>query len=440
MNIINNLKIEKLVYKGYGLGFKDSQPVFVNGGLPGDILDVKIEYLKGRSSFAAIEAIIQPSPFRRRAECEAFGYCGGCDWLNLHYYKQLEIKQEIIQDIFKTIPIAKINPIISSKNENYYRNKSFFPVSHQNDQPVIGMFAKKSHEVVPHQKCLLHPALFDEVNQVCLNYIKASKIKIYDEKKHSGTLRHIGMRHSKFTNELIVILVTKNRKIPFSNQLVRILRESFSNLKGVVLNINPDRKNVILGEEDKILFGRDFINDELGNKKFKLSYKSFFQVNSDIAAIMYEFVKQQIIDSRYIVDAYCGIGSIGIYVKSRQHKLWGIESNEHAVNDAKQNAGLNNLTDCNFICGNVEDELKKITAFQPIDTIIFDPPRKGLDKSIIENLDESIKKIVYISCEPNTQKRDAELLLNKGFKIKLMQPFDMFPHTFHVENVLVLNK
>ncbi|MCF7793638.1 MAG: 23S rRNA (uracil(1939)-C(5))-methyltransferase RlmD [Candidatus Cloacimonetes bacterium] len=438
MNELKNLKIEKLVYKGYGLGFNDSQPVFVTCGLPEDILNVKTEFKKGKNLFASVKEIIKPSPFRRNADCEVFGTCGGCDWLNLEYSKQLHFKQQIIDEIFYNVPIKKKLPIIGSKKINYYRNKSFFPVASQTGKPVIGMFAKRSHEVIPHENCKLHPKLFDDVSKVFMEYVTASKIKIYDEKTGKGSLRHLGMRYSQKTDELIVVVVSKNRKVPFTNQLVRVLKENFSNLVGVVLNINPNRTNVILDDGEKILFGRDYIFEEVNGKKFKLNYKSFFQVNSEIAAEMYEFVKQQLVNSQNIVDAYCGVGSIGIYVKSVGQKLWGIENNENAILDAEENAKLNNIMDANFICGNVEEELEKID--HKIDTVIFDPPRKGLERSIIEKLDDSIIKIVYISCDPNTQKRDVKMILQKGFKVNLMQSFDMFPHTFHIENVMVLER
>lgn len=439
MKIIKNLKIEKLVYKGFGLGFSNSQPVFVTGALPGEVINAKIEYKKGKSNFASIHEILTKSPDRIEPQCEVFGICGGCDWLNLKYEMQLKYKQQIVDDIYHNYNIPTF-PIISGDKPDYYRNKSYFPISLRNNQPSIGMFARRSHEVVPHKQCLLHPEFFDKLGRVFLSYAKAARISVYNEKNSKGSARHLGIRYSNQTNELIVVFVSKTRKVPFTNQLVRVLRENFPQITGVVLNINPHKTNVILGNDDKILFGRDHIFEKISNIKFKLHYKSFFQVNLSTTEKMYDFIKAQLCNSKCVVDAYCGVGSIALNAAGSCQKIFGIENNINAVKDAEINAELNGIENCKFIDGNVETELAKLTKSEKIDTIIFDPPRKGLDKTMIAELTDSIQKIIYVSCDPNTQKRDVELLINKGFKPVLMQPFDMFPHTFHIENVIVLEK
>ncbi|MDP8202624.1 MAG: 23S rRNA (uracil(1939)-C(5))-methyltransferase RlmD, partial [Candidatus Tenebribacter burtonii] len=257
---------------------------------------------------------------------------------------------------------------------------------------------------------------------------------------HSGNIRHIGIRYAEKTNEIIVILVTRNRKIPFSKQLERILLEAYPNIVGIIQNINTEKTNVILGNDKKILFGRDFIYEQIGKTKFKLSYKSFFQVNTKQAEKMYKFVKQSISEGSHIVDAYCGVGSIGIFLADKAAKVIGIENNVKALQNAKDNAKLNKIDNCKFVAGYVETELPKILKNNKIDTIIFDPPRKGLEQRIIDNIPSDIKKIIYISCDPMTQVRDVKLMMEKGFTPKVMQPFDMFPHTFHIENIIILEK
>ncbi|MDP8201839.1 MAG: TRAM domain-containing protein, partial [Candidatus Tenebribacter burtonii] len=221
MKIIKELKIEKLVYKGLGLGFDGSNPVFVSNAVPGDVLDVQVESTRRQVSFAKIDKIIISSPKRIEADCEVFGKCGGCDWLNISYEDQLEYKQEIVEEIFQNIEIEKINNIIASGKEPY-RNKSFFPVAKKDGKPITGMFESRSHNVIPHKKCLLQPELFDDICKKVLSYIEASKMQVYYERNHSGNIRHIGIRYAEKTNEIIVILVTRNRKIPFSKQLERI--------------------------------------------------------------------------------------------------------------------------------------------------------------------------------------------------------------------------
>ncbi len=437
---IENLKIEKLVYKGYGLGFYQNLPVFVTNSVPGDVVDVEVAYTRGKVTFASIKKIISPSEWRIMPDCEVFANCGGCDWLNIAYERQLELKQQILAEIFQTIPIDEMKTIAASPQSEYYRNKSFFPISAQNDVPIAGMYARKSHQVVPHRNCKLHPRLFDEIAEVFLGYVSASHISIYNEKTGIGSARHLGMRYSEKTDQLLVMLVSKTRKIPFSKQLVRVLQENFSNLVGVVLNVNPHKTNVILGDDEKILSGCDHIFEEINGKRFKLNYHSFFQVNTEIAAAMYEFVKRQVRDSRNIVDAYCGVGSIGIYLSDSGKQIFGIESNSEACRDAAENVRLNRAENYQVITDKVEEELIKLAKHTNLDTIIFDPPRKGLDVSIFQQIPKQIKKIIYISCDPNTQRRDVIKLMEIGFQAKMMQPFDMFPQTYHIENVLVLER
>lgn len=437
-DIISNLKIEKLVYQGYGLGFADSNPVFVLNAVPGDVVDVQVDYQKGKSRFASIKNIIQTSLQRIEPGCEVFGDCGGCDWLELHYETQLEAKNEIVSEIFRNVPIVETRKIIASPQQFHYRNKSYFPISESGGEPVIGMFARNSHDVITHEQCRLQPQIFDEIIAEFISYLKASHILIYNEKTGKGTARHLGIRYSEITGEIIIIFVTKTRKIPFTNQLVRVLTQKFPQIVGIVQNINPNRTNVILGDDEKILFGRDHIFEQIGQNMFKLNYKSFFQVNSKIAEKMYEFVKSNLMQSKNIIDAYCGVGSIGIYVSDIVENVTGIENNQNAVEDARKNTNLCKQNNCRFLVGNVEDVLPDLE--ENFDTIIFDPPRKGLDGKIISAIPEYTSKIIYISCDPTTQQRDVAKFLAKGFEAKVMQPFDMFPNTYHIENVIVLER
>ncbi len=439
MKTIKELKIEKLVYKGLGLGFENSNPVFVSNSVPGDVLDVQVISTRRQVSFAKIVDIIKESPKRIEADCEVFGKCGGCDWLNISYDDQLKYKQEIVEEIFQNIEIEKINKIIASGKEPY-RNKSFFPVAKRDGKPLTGMFESRSHNVVPHKSCKLQPALFDDICDKVISYIEASKMQVYNERNHAGNIRHIGIRYASGTNEIIVILVTRNRKIPFSKQLERILLEAYPNIVGIIQNINPEKTNVILGDDEKILFGRDFIYEQIGKNKFKLNYKSFFQVNTMQAEKMYDFVNKSISEESNVIDAYCGVGSIGLYLADKAAKVIGIENNVKAVQNAKENTKLNQIDNCEFVAGYVETELPKILKNNKIDIIIFDPPRKGLEQRIIDNIPSDIKKIIYISCDPMTQVRDVKLMMENGFVPKEMQPLDMFPHTFHIENIVILEK
>ncbi len=440
MKIVNKLKIEKLVYKGYGLGFDDSNPIFVPYSVPDDIVNVEIEYQKKSVFFGKIKELIKHSPYRIEPDCEVFGKCGGCDWLNIPYDKQLEYKQSVINEIFRNVSTGQIKEITESPKQEYYRNKSFFPISEIQAQPVIGMFERKSHTVIQHQHCRLYPPMFAKIIESFLSYIKVANVPVYNERTGKGTARHLGIRYSKTTGDILVILVTRSRKLPFSKQLVRTLTEEFPEIVGIVQNINPQKTNTILGNENKLLFGRDHIFEKIGKKEYKIHSSSFFQVNSGIAEQMYDFCRAHIDRNDKVIDAYCGVGSIGIFMADKAAEVIGIESNKFAVQDAVSNTKLNKVENYHFITGDVEQELPILYRKEKFDTIIFDPPRKGLDAGTINILPDTIKKIIYISCNPTTQVRDAKLLLESGFKIILMQPFDMFPHTYHIENVLVLER
>jgi 23S rRNA (uracil1939-C5)-methyltransferase len=440
MKTIDRLKIEKLVYKGYGLGFNDSNPIFVPYSVPGDVADVEIEYQKKDVFFGKIKELIKRSPYRIEPDCEVFGKCGGCDWLNIPYEKQLEYKQLIINEIFRNISTDQIKKITASPQQGYYRNKSFFPISEIQTQLVIGMFERKSHTVIPHQHCRLYPPIFAKISESFLSYMKAANVPVYNERNGKGTARHLGIRYSKATGDILVVLVTRSRKLPFSKQLVRILTTEFPDIVGIVQNINPKRTNTILGDENKLLFGRDHIFEKIGKKKYKLHSSSFFQVNSGIAEQMYDFCRAHIDKNDKVIDAYCGAGSIGIFVADKTAEVVGIENNKFAMQDAVANTKLNKVENCRFIEGEVEQELPLLCRKEEFNTIIFDPPRKGLDEHTINSIPDNIRKIIYISCNPTTQVRDAKLLLERGFKIISMQSFDMFPHTYHIENVLVLKR
>ena len=437
--IIKKLKIEKVVFKGLGLGFDEDGAIFVDNSYPGDLLDVEVFHKKGKVRFAKIKGIVKPSQIRKKASCEVFGICGGCDWLDIDYSEQLKLKQEIVTEIMGEM--GMVSPIIGSEQPTYYRNKSFLPISTKNGKPIIGIFQKRSHIVIAHKDCKIQPSIYDEIAAEFLNYIEAANVKIYDEKSGKGNLRHLGFRKSNANDQIIVVVVTKNRKLPFTKQLINNLTRKFPQIIGIVQNINPEKGNVILGKDEKILFGQDFLIDKIGEISYHLNYRSFFQINYSTTEKLYNFVKSQISKNETIMDAYSGVGTIGLYLADKAKDVIGIEFVAAAVEDAKQNIKLNNLNNCQYYVGLVEDKIEEVCKKTVPDTIIFDPPRKGLEKKIITVLEHNkIKKIVYVSCNPMTQKRDLNLLKEIGYKIKKIQPFDMFPQTWHIENVVILEK
>lgn len=426
--------------KGYGLGFADSTPIFVSQAIPGEVVDVEITESRKNIRFATVREITKPSPSRQNSVCENFENCGGCDWLHIDYPAQPIYKDQVLNELFRKLTVPITESISPAPKPQHYRNKIFYPVGLAGKQIKIGMFERKSHKVISQSTCNLHPRRFDGIIETIKNYLRAAKVAVYNEKSGKGNIRHIGLRLAESSGDYLVILVTKKRKMPFTNQLIRALNEKHPGLKGVIQNINPNSTNVILGKYEKVLFGDEFLWDEMCGCKFKHSYRSFFQVNKAVAEEMYDFAGEHIETGCRLLDAYCGVGTIGISLAAKTSFLLGLESTDAAVADARENALVNGVTESLFECTDIEGNLAEYCKKHQINTVIFDPPRKGLSKPIIEAIPTEVKKIVYISCDPATQVRDASYLLDSGFSIVKRKGFDMFPQTYHIENVLILER
>jgi 23S rRNA (uracil1939-C5)-methyltransferase len=438
-DFIEDLKINKLVYQGFGLGFHDSNPIFVYNAVPGDIVRARVLYRKKKALFAEIDEVLTPGESRIEPACEVFGKCGGCDWLNISYRSQLNFKEAIIREIFRSYPDECFLPIAGSDVFNHYRNKSFMPVSLGDRLPVFGIYAKRSHSIVPHRSCRLHPAIFDILSREIMIHIKRANVKVYNELNKHGNLKHIGFRYSFKTDEVLVVIVTRTSKLAFTKQLIDLLLKCYPDIAGIVQNINPEPVNRILGVKTKLLYGKEWLEDSIGDIRFRINYNSFFQINPFTMRKLYDHVKSAIVQDSQVLDTYSGIGSIALYVADKAKKVIAVEDNENAVKDGIFNATLNKIKNVEFRAGRVEDNIKELCSSEPIDTIIFDPPRKGLEKSIIEVVsNHQINRIIYVSCNPSTQVRDVELLKERGYKVVSLKPFDMFPHTYHIENVAVL--
>mgnify|MGYP006278910807 CR=1 FL=1 len=439
MQEIKNIKIEKAVYNGYGLAHANNKTILIENVLPADIVDVRIYKDKKKVRFA------KPTKFRRKSrhhipiKCNSFGKCGGCNWLNAKYESQLEFKQCITAEIFNKIDPQKIENIQASPEIYNYRNKSFLPVSEKLSEPIFGMFAKETHSVITHEHCYLHPNIFEEIALNVLNYIKSEKIDIYDEKSHKGNLRHIGFRISANKKELLLILVTKNKKLPRIKEFTKLIRAKFPIIKGIIQNINKAKTNKILGNKEKIHYGKPFFKETINEKVYKINYKSFLQINTKLTEKLYDYVLSNIESGTRLIDAFSGIGTIGISLADKCKKIIFIEYSSKACADTVENCKFNQIPDEKYLImnGKVENKINEAIRHQP-ETIIFDPPRKGIDKKTLESvMNKAIPKIIYISCNPMTQARDIKILQTK-YNLEKIKPFDMFPQTYHIENVAIL--
>lgn len=433
-------------FEGEGIAKIDNFTIFVKGAIKGE--KVKILILKVNSSyaFAKIQEIITPSEHRCSEDCSSYKRCGGCDLRHIRYEKTLEIKRNIVQALVnKTLENKiEVNNTVGMEVPYNYRNKAQYPVGlNKEGEPVFGVFANRTHEIIPMENCKIQTQISEDIAKFVLEFIKKNNIKVYDEKTNKGVFRHIIVKVGMKTNEVMSVLVVNEGKIKNEKELVNGLVKKFPEIKTVVKNINNKNTNVILGTENIVLYGNGYIEDKLGEFTFKISPMSFYQINPVQTEKLYNLAVRSagLTGNEEIFDLYCGIGTIGIFASKYAKKVYGIEIVPQAIEDAKENAKINHVTNAEFMVGDVEFALSELIEKRNIrpEVVFVDPPRKGLDNTTIQNLIKvAPKKIVYISCNPATLVRDLKMLEEK-YEIKEITPVDMFPFTKHVECVSVLN-
>ena len=347
----------------------------------------------------------------------------------MDYSAQLEFKREILREIF-----GREVSLLGSQPHLFYRNKVVLPVDANGR---LGVYKPRSHSVLQVKGCFLHPEIFDKVQVLVRDYLRKSGLQPYDQRSRKGSLRYVGMRLSA-GGELVLVLVTKLRRLPFSKVLEREARKVLPNLVGIVQNINQSDGNKIFGSEQKLIWGKDWVEEQIGDFRFRCSYLSFFQINRFQVKNLYDKILGEIGEDDVVLDAYSGVSSIGIYISRRAGQVWCIEENEQAVANARANLALNGAENVRLVHGKVEQEF---AGLPKVDTVIFDPPRVGLQRELVQAVACSgAKKIVYVSCNPATQKRDLDFLIEAGFVLQSLQGVDMFPLTAHIESVAVLTK
>ena len=389
--------------------------------------------------------IIAKSEYRCQEDCKSYKRCGGCDLRHIKYDKTLDIKRNMVQSLLnKTLKNQiKVNDTIGMENPFNYRNKAQYPVGIDKEgNSTFGVFANRTHDIIPIEDCKIQTKISEEIAKYILKFIQENKIKVYDEKINRGTFRHIIVKVGMKTDEVMCVLVINEEKIKNEKQLVSELKEKFPKIKTIVKNINNKNTNVILGNRNIILYGDGYIKDKLGEFTFKISPMSFYQINPIQTEKLYNLAiqKAELTGNETIFDLYCGIGTIGIFASKHVKQVYGIEIIPQAIQDAKENAKLNNIKNVEFIVGDVEFALSELIETRKImpEVVFVDPPRKGLDNTTIQNLLKvEQKKIIYISCNPATLVRDLKTLEEK-YEIKDITPVDMFPWTKHVECCSVL--
>ena len=440
------LTISDLGINGEGIGRIDGFALFVVGALPGESVRVKVIKISKNYGYAKLLEVISPSSERAVPPCPYFGRCGGCNLQHLSYAAQLEYKTKAVRDALIRIG-GVINPIvhqtIGMESSWRYRNKGQFPVAEEKGYAAVGLYSSGSHRIVDINSCLIQHSVSDEIITVVKDFMKRYGISAYNEIERSGIIRHIVSKIAFSTGDVMVIVVTNTNTMAYSDQLVEMLRKNIPEIKSVVQNINRESTNVVLGSRNKLLWGESFITDVIDNLSFRISPLSFFQVNPVQMKVLYskalEFAGLD--GTQTILDLFCGIGTISLYMGRSAKFVYGVEEVQQAVQDAEANARLNNISNVRFICDDAQTAFEKLPPEVKIDVVVVDPPRKGCES---EALDQIIKispvRIVYVSCNPATLARDVKHLAQGGYELIEAQPVDMFPHTGHVETVVLMSR
>ena len=442
------IDIHNITYGGDGIGnLPSGKAIFVPKTIPGEKHLVRI--VKEKKSYAYGETVqtLKEANSRIEAKCEIFEECGGCQWQHISYTKQKEFKVDILKDSLQRIgKLSNINiePIIGVDYPWFYRNKSIMPLELIDNKIKAGFYKRGTHQVIDNHTCYIQHQLINRIKRYTTDLLnKYDDIKVYDEETNTGLLRHLHMRVGVCTNQALLTFITTKNKFNEINEIADILMEEIPELVGVVRNINDKDTNVLLGEKSYTVKGQNYIYDYIGKSKYKISHDSFFQINTIQTEKLYKVVNEyaNLNGEETIVDAFSGIGSIAIFLDDNYKTVYGIESNKHAVSDSRYNASLNELDNCKFIQGDVTEEIPKLMKKdKKPDIVIFDPPRSGLTEDIVENIIKNeINDMIYVSCNPTTLARDLKKL-NEHYNINKIQPVDMFPQTYHIETVVLLER
>lgn len=439
------LDIDSVSLTGSGVGRYEGMAVFVPATVKGDRINAHIIKAKKSYAIGKVSKIIKKSKDRISNDCHAFPACGGCSFRQMKYEAELKLKSDAVKDVF--LRIGKIDiepqPIIGALEESAYRNKAQYPVREQNGEIKIGFYAQHSHRIIDCLDCRLAPDEFKTILEIFEKWIKENKISVYNEETGNGLLRHIYLRKAFATDEIMVCPVTCDI-LPYTDKLIKELLSAVPNINSVILNINQENTNVVLGEKCITLFGNDYITDILCDVKIRISPLSFYQVNRIQAQKLYAKAAEyaNVNKDMLLLDLYCGAGTIGLSMANKVKKLIGVETVKEAIEDAKLNAKENNIENAEFLCADAGEAAQKFLhdGIKP-DVIILDPPRKGCSDDTLEAAAKmNPDRIVYVSCDPASLARDCDKFKSLGYFVKEVTPVDMFPRTAHVETVALLQK
>ena len=431
--------------EGLGVARVDGCAVFIPNAIFGEKLRIRVEKVGKTWASGKIVEILEKSPHRVNRECGVAKLCGGCDFWHIDYDEESRLKADRVKQCLNRISGEKLEevPILSAPTCYGYRNKAQYPVSSQKGRVFAGFFKAGTHQVVENPRCLILPEETDKVKKIVIDYVNHYRISAYDEQTGKGLLRHIYVRRGAVSGQVLVCLVVSGRKLPHTEDLVKRL-QAVSGFATLVLSVNTKQGNAVLGEEFITLYGPGYIEDTLCGLTFRLSPRSFYQVNHHQAERLYDaaIAQAEITKEDLVLDLYCGVGTITLAMAKAAGKVIGVEVIPQAVEDAKENAARNGIENAEFFCGDAGKaalELEK-KGIRP-DVVVVDPPRKGLNADAIEAMARiAPRRIVYVSCDPATLARDVALLKEKGYHLKNAQAADLFPRCSHVESIVCLTR
>lgn len=433
-------------YEGEGIAKIDGYPIFIEGALKGEKVKVKVVKVNKNFAYGKLLEIIEKSEGRVEPKCEYFKRCGGCKLQHMDYKTQLDFKWERVKDCIKKIGGLSEElveyPIGMEEKPYEYRNKVQLPIGMVKGKPALGFYAPRSHDIIDIEECLIQEEDANKISEITREWIEEFNIMpaFVDGKfNKKGLLRHVMIRKGFKTGEVMVVIIATKKDLTHMNELIRKLEFHIEGLKSIILNINSRDTNVILTPECYTLWGEDYIKDYIGEFKFNISPLSFFQVNPEQTEVLYSKTLEyaDLTGEETVFDAYCGTGSITLFLSQKAKKVYGVEIVEPAIVNARENAKMNCVSNAEFFVGKSEEVIPKlIKEGVKADVIVVDPPRKGCDIKLLKAIGETKPdRVVYVSCDPSTLARDLKILDELGYRTEKIQPVDMFPQTAHIENV-----
>ena len=459
-NDLVTVAIEDIGVGGEGIGKVDGYTLFIKDAIIGDVVEAKIVKAKKNYGYARLMNIVTPSENRvEKPACPMARRCGGCQIQEMKYGAQLAFKEgkvrgnlERIGEVPTELLDKVMQPIVGMEEPFHYRNKAQFPIGTDKEGHIItGFYAGRTHSIIPNTDCALGVAFNQKILEIIMHFMENNHISAYDEEKHKGLVRHVLIRYGFKTDEIMVCLVINGEKLPHAEKLVDKLCK-IPGMTSITISVNKAKTNVIMGNEIKLLWGQTYITDYIGNVKYQISPLSFYQVNPLQTEKLYGLALDyaDLNGNETVWDLYCGIGTISLFLAQNAKQVYGVEIVPQAIDDARNNAKINDITNAEFYVGKAEEVLPEYyREYQEshggetahADVIVVDPPRKGCEESLLQTIvDMQPGKVVYVSCDSATLARDVKFLRESGYELKKITPVDQFPNTVHVETVVLLSK